>query len=196
MVPASTSQIVLLLNRSSGNDVVRCDSSGAGSSAANRFVANFNLGAGEAALCWYSNSASRWMVVGLTGRSEYIRAAPTVLQDVFCLDLPFSTTTVGQIDNQSLPFSNVWRVTPSGGDILLTGIDPASPGLSVTDGRVLFIFNLSTGSDRVTVASEHASSSAANRFTLHATSLDINPRHSAIAVYDGTSSRWRLAALW
>lgn len=64
------------------------------------------------------------------------------------------------------------------------------------DGRVLFIQN--TGAGNVYFYEEHASATAANRIKIDAntgSALLVNSKGMAVAVYNGTASRWQIGML-
>jgi hypothetical protein len=64
-----------------------------------------------------------------------------------------------------------------------------------TDGRVVTFINVDTALP-FRFLNENTGSVAANRFTLPGNStIVLNPRDSATAIYDSTSSRWRLTGL-
>lgn len=75
---------------------------------------------------------------------------------------------------------------------LTTGADSDVTGLAGgAAGRHIWIFNI--GSNLITLKAEDSNSSAANRFDLPG-DLNILPDNCVELVYDGTSSRWRVAS--
>ena len=71
----------------------------------------------------------------------------------------------------------------------LTGMNAAG-----SDGRVAFLVAVAAGA--LTIAQQHASSTAENRFiTTTGADLTISQDDIAIAIYDATSARWRVAKL-
>jgi hypothetical protein len=79
------------------------------------------------------------------------------------------------------------RLTPDAAGSTLTGL------VALTDGHEIAIQNI--GSGTLTLASESTSSTAANRFTLaNNASLVLAAGAAVIAIYDGTSSRWRVGS--
>jgi hypothetical protein len=71
----------------------------------------------------------------------------------------------------------------------ITGVAP--PGGSHVDGRMITIHNVGTA--KITLKHDSSSSTAANRFiTPTAGDIVLGPNRIVQAIYDGTSTRWRL----
>jgi len=86
-----------------------------------------------------------------------------------------------------LATATVLRLTPNAAGSTLTGLTTGS------DGRRIFIFNLSTTADLTLLHDDGASSAAVNRFLCpNNTSVIIPPNGGVSIVYDSTSTRWRV----
>jgi hypothetical protein len=93
-----------------------------------------------------------------------------------------ANSTNGTINDLAIGHVNTVRFTAAD---ILTGMVPSA------DWQEVYLINANIGDD-LRVDFESISSTAANRFAGFGTSRLINARDIAIAVYDGTSSRWRL----
>lgn len=86
-----------------------------------------------------------------------------------------------------LATATVLRLTPNGAGSTLTGLTTGS------DGRRIFIFNISTTADLTLLHDDGASSAAANRFLCpNNVSVIIPPNGGVSLVYDNTTTRWRV----
>jgi hypothetical protein len=100
-----------------------------------------------------------------------------------------SSTETGPVDNKAIGSVGVWRLTASASPVLLRGMVAGGAG------HFVWVFNLDT-TNSIQVQPEDTSSTAANRFSLSGTSFSIGPLRGFPFWYDGTSSRWRPAALY
>ncbi len=129
-----------------------------------------------------------------------VRIAGDDDDEAWLTDLPETAASVvlgGTISPASLSASqNDWNPTgwagasiirvTSSGEVDLTGLTGGRAG------RVAIVQNIGTNVE--TLKNESASSSAANRFALGGGDLALSGGASALLIYDGTSSRWRLIA--
>lgn len=87
--------------------------------------------------------------------------------------------------------ATVLRLTPdAGGTSALSGIIPTAGGSVGAGGRLLVIANIGAAALQLT---HDATSTAANRFICpNGANLAIPPNGTRMAIYDATSSRWRV----
>lgn len=95
------------------------------------------------------------------------------------------TGNVNDWNPTGLGTAHAIRADPGAGNREITGI------VAQEDGRVIYLFNISTAND-IKLKSENANSLAANRFALKA-DLTLEKNESVVMVYDGTTQRWRVA---
>jgi hypothetical protein len=107
--------------------------------------------------------------------------------DVSPLGWATPAVMTGDVNDYAIGTVSKFRLDPGAGTRTITGI---SGGV---DGRVIEIANIGSGQN-INLANESALSSAANRIrTLTGVALSFTPPEIVRLVYDGTSSRWRLA---
>lgn len=132
---------------------------------------------------WLSNTAFPSAVITWTG-AQTVNAKLSAGQDFYLAGFITPTGLVADTNDwapTNFATSSRLRVSASSA-ISLTGIAAG------TEGRVIVLDNV--GSSVITLRSENASSTAANRFTL-AKDCPIRTGEQATLIYDGTSSRWR-----
>lgn len=106
---------------------------------------------------------------------------------VFATDLTPSTIAADQDDYAPTGIGSASRIRlAASAAVQITGIQAAT-----SDGSRMVLENI--GSNNITLMSEHASSSAANRMSLPRPFV-LRPSQSLEIEYDGTSSRWRPVA--
>ena len=124
--------------------------------------------------------------VGIAGIDSDLRVSATVaIQGVISPSL-----TANQNDWNPSGGADAfhWRLINDATVRIITGII----GPSHVQGRLLWLHNNSTVTN-ITIANESASSITSNRILCPAnTDFTLRPRASALLIYDGTSSRWRL----
>ena len=86
-----------------------------------------------------------------------------------------------------LSTANRIRLNPSVGTLDLTGLTAQA------DGTAIFLYNVNTGANVVVIKTESGSSTSTNRFTNPgAADVPMNPKDSALALYDTTNARWQM----
>lgn len=153
----------------------------AGSTAANRFLFDsydLVLAVGQSVTLQYDSTSSRWRTLSGNALARSGGA--------FSLNGTISPAQITADQNNYAPAS---LATAS---ILRLNTDAARTITGLTggsDGRILVVIN--TGTKTLTLSSENASSTAANRFTLDGSDLVLAGGCAAILWYDNTTSRWR-----
>lgn len=133
------------------------------------------------------------IIDGATRRIGIGAPAPGTTLDVngsFGLSADLSPVSIGASQNNYAPAghdtASVLRLTASAA-YNITGLAGG------VDGRILTLVNI--GANTITLVDESASSTAANRFAL-AGNVALATDQSAVLLYDSTSSRWRVMAVY
>lgn len=119
---------------------------------------------------------------------SYSSTGGAQLANTFGLPSDIAPTSISASQNDynpaNLSTAAVLRLTASGA-YNITGLQGG------TDGRVLTLTNI--GTNAITLVSESASSTAANRFAL-AANIPLSQNQSVVLLYDSTAQRWRVMA--
>lgn len=201
LAAGANGRIVQLDNVNAANVITLNHQSGS-STAANRIITPtgnaISIPANGSVWLRYDGTSSRWRVInqgyllgsdfgGQGGTSVYVASAA----QVFSFLGTITPTQLAANTNNWTPTGNgtasTWRVSTDASREL-TGI--ANGTIVSATGRLLFLENV--GSNPLVLKEENASSTAANRFALGGSDVTLTAGQSAVLIYDGTSTRWRL----
>jgi hypothetical protein len=135
-----------------------------------------------------SVSSGNWVEIAAFGlTNSFDRTVtfqrPRILQGI--ISPAQITASQNDYNPTDLANANILRLDTDGGSYNITGLEATG----VNDGRLITLVNVDSVGI-LTLTSEDAASSAANRFSFNANKV-INIGEAVTLWYDGTSSRWR-----